>query len=240
MPVFFQGTQPSEALPDSLQVASAIFDQWKLSGVRGMMKVQSFAFRLVEELVEKVCWKAVTHDERIGEEMTVIVVLDSSWVEWFLPRVGFHLAVLDAHLCGVLDGCLVFMVGKEGHSFLARRWVDEELRCLELFAGIGGWSAASPFWTRTAAWCPLNWTCNEHWRWARCAGVRLCLLIFFCRTCRTLILSSLGMFVIVGGSSSRCLGLFGSCCNLHPVRPSLGAGIDSVSMWKLGSCYFMG
>jgi site-specific DNA-cytosine methylase len=145
MPVFSKGTLPSEALPESLKVAAEIFDQWKISGVRGLVKVQSFAFTLVEELVEKVCWKVLTRDERVGEEKSVIVVFDSSWIEWFDPRVGLCLTVLDARLCGVLDDCPVFMVGREGFSFLARRWNGEDLRCLELFAGIGGWSAALPF-----------------------------------------------------------------------------------------------
>ena len=201
LPVFLSGSSPSEALPESLQVAAEVFDQWKVSGVRRMVKVQSFAFTLVEELVEKVCWKVLTRGERVGEERSVIVIFDSSWIEWFRPQVGLHFAVLNAQLCGVLDDCLVFMVGKEGFSYLARRWVGEDLRCLER-------ALLSLFWVNNVAWSPLNWTRREHWLWAKCEGVRSCLWIFFSLTCWTLTSLSLGVSVIAGGSSLLCPGLF--------------------------------
>lgn len=135
-PRFMDQVVPSGELPASLECASTIFDVWKLEEVRGLRRIQSFAFEIIEEMV---CWKAV-----VGER-TIIVVFDQFWMSWITPKVGFKLAVLDARLCGVYDGLSVFFVAREGFSFLVRRWIDEDTRCLELFAGIGGWSEALPF-----------------------------------------------------------------------------------------------
>ena len=131
---------PSEALPESLMLASSVYDQWKVSPLQGMMKVQSFSVTLLVSVVGTSFWKAKT-----PEAQSVFLVLDPTWTYWFTPQVGLRFAVLHAHLCGVYEGIPVFYVGEEGHSFLVRVWIDEDLRCLELFAGIGGWSAAFPF-----------------------------------------------------------------------------------------------
>ena len=130
---------PPEELPASLECASAIFDLWKLREVRGLKRIQSFAFEIVVEMLASVCWKAVV------EGRTIFVVFDQFWMSWITPKVGFKLAVLDARLCGVYDGLSVFFVAREGFSFLVRQWIDEDTRCLELFAGIGGWSEALTF-----------------------------------------------------------------------------------------------
>ena len=138
-PRFVDQVAPPEELPASLECASAIFDLWKLREVRGLKRIQSFAFEIVEEMLASVCWKAVV------EGRTVFVVFDQFWMSWITPKVGFKLAVLDARLCGVYDGLSVFFVAREGFSFLVRQWIDEDTRCLELFAGVGGWSEALTF-----------------------------------------------------------------------------------------------
>ena len=79
------------------------------------------------------------------EDQAVLLIFDVTWLQRFTPQVGLRFSVLSAHLRGVYDGISVFYVGEEGHSYLARVWVDEDSRCLELFAGIGGWSATLPF-----------------------------------------------------------------------------------------------
>ena len=131
IPVLIEAGRPSSALPRSLQHAASIFDQWKLSGLRGFSRVQSFAAVLNTSLSEGLCWRA-----DVDGEKEVFLLFDPSWLQWFRPQVGLSLAVMDAVWCGTFDDCPVFLVGEE---------VDEPTRCLELCAGIGGWSASLPF-----------------------------------------------------------------------------------------------
>jgi hypothetical protein len=143
-PSYVPGVAPSQSLPRELGITGPAFDDWKVQFEVGMAVRQSFSFVLDASRCPN-CWKA-----KVGE-VDVFVIFALDWCQWLEPQRGLELTVFDALLAGIWGDTKVFLVEKEGRSFLARKWKNEGLRFLELFAGIGGWSAALPFMVQNAA-----------------------------------------------------------------------------------------
>ena len=166
-PSFAAVVGPSVSLPPELSLVGTALEDWKVQDELGMTRRQSF-FLVVGHLVCQHCWKARVK----GEE--VLVIFAESWYEWLTPQPGFLLTVLDALLVGIWGNTKVFLIESEGKSFLARRWKNEGLRFLELFAGIGGWSAALPFVVQDAAVVAID---IDPVRASRLAAMRSCIAV---------------------------------------------------------------
>jgi site-specific DNA-cytosine methylase len=143
-PSYVPGVAPSQSLPRELGITGPAFDDWKVQFEVGMAVRQSFSFVLDASRCPT-CWKA-----KVGE-VDVFVIFALDWCQWLEPQRGLELTVFDALLAGIWGDTKVFLVEKEDRSFPARKWKNEGLRFLELFAGIGGWSAALPFMVQNAA-----------------------------------------------------------------------------------------
>ena len=145
LPDFVPAVRPSMSLPQELRFVEGIFDSWAVSTSVGMERDQSFVFTLVAEFKVQMCWCATVgpHD--------ILLVFDAKWMNWLRLEAQQTLVVFDSKFCGVFEGKSVFFVAEEGHSFLCRQWSMDSARFLELFAGIGGWSAALPFLVNKAS-----------------------------------------------------------------------------------------
>ena len=163
-PAFVPKIEPSRSLPRELRIAGAVFDDWKVYSEVGMTERQSFSF-VLETNRGSNCWNATVGD------VNILIIFTSGWCAWFEPQRGMELTVFEALLVGVWGETKVFLVEEEGRSFLVRKWKNEGLRFLELFAGIGGWGAALPFMVQNAAMVAIE---IDPARAQRLANMRAC------------------------------------------------------------------
>ena len=132
-------------LPQDLAHLASFWTEW-IAGTSGT-GVGHFRFRMLEGILggKGLLWKVQFQNVFQGEDIGFVFV-HSCYQNWASFEVGQEFSALFCGLVAVFQGLPVVGVGPFGPSrSLIRRWTKEEQSgphtLLELYAGIGGWSA---------------------------------------------------------------------------------------------------